>query len=182
MKFYINGYYTLFWRNWGIVSVSLWWLNNTKYNFYQCLSINQICVSLLLLFLVVVVPLLALLCTTVMYLCQMTWLLLRLPILNARTSPTQTAATLKTVTCFVLYAVCQWQTFTKMHEDAAFSLFDCDPYIQMGQEYSREIIVCPYWVDCIASAVSVKCQPICNFWGETKDPVGAFPFTHRSIT
>lgn len=56
--------------------------------------------------LVVVVPLLALLCTTVMGMCQMTLLLLRLS--NARGSDTQTftAATLKTVICFVLCAAC----------------------------------------------------------------------------
>lgn len=114
----------------GLCQFSLWWLNNTKNIIsYQCLSINQICVSLPASVLVVVVPLLALLCTTVMYLCQMTWLLLRLPILNARTSPTQkdSSYTEKLSPAFVLYAVCQWQTFTKMHEDAAFSLFDCDP-------------------------------------------------------
>lgn len=46
----------------------------------------------------------------------------------------------------------------------------------MGQEYSREIIVRPYGADGVASPVSVKCRPICNFRGETKAPVGAFPF------
>lgn len=51
----------------------------------------------------VVAILLALLCTTVMHMCQITLLLLQLPILNARLF---TAATLKTVICFVLCAVC----------------------------------------------------------------------------
>lgn len=52
--------------------------------------------------LVVVVPLLALLCTTVMHMCQMTLLLLRLPILNARTSHTQTFYSSYTENCHLL--------------------------------------------------------------------------------
>lgn len=63
-----------------------------------------------------VVPLLALLCTTVMYMCQMTLLPLRLPILNARTShSTFTAATLKML-CYVCMGMLHFLYLIVIHK------------------------------------------------------------------